>query len=110
MASIIKRECGPIDVPGRYGGEEFIVVVPGGDTYALDLAERIRAGVEKEFRDTPYKVTISIGVAVQPPLPARSGVELLDMADKAMYYAKRHGKNMVVFATPEILREVKDGA
>ncbi len=100
VASIIKRECGPIDVPGRYGGEEFIEVVPGGDTYALDLAERIRAGVEKEFRDTPYKVTISIGVAVQPPLPARSGVELLDMADKAMYYAKRHGKNMVVFATP----------
>ena len=111
VASIIKRECGPIDVPGRYGGEEFIVVVPGsGESYALDLAERIRKGVEDEFKDTPYKVTISIGVAVQPPLPARSGVELLDMADKAMYYAKRHGKNRVVLATPEILREVKDGA
>jgi len=111
VASIIKRECGPIDVPGRYGGEEFIVIVPGADeSYVLDLAERIRSGVENEFKDTPYGVTISIGVAVQPPLHARSGVELLDMADKAMYYAKRHGKNRVVFATPEILREVKDGA
>ncbi len=109
VASIIKRSCGPLDVPGRYGGEEFVVVLPGASVdYAMDVAEKIRSEVEKTFKDTVYDVTISIGVAVHPPLPARSGVELLDMADKAMYYAKRHGKNRVVFASEDVLREVKD--
>ncbi|UZN23731.1 diguanylate cyclase [bacterium 3DAC] len=109
VASIIKRSCGPLDVPGRYGGEEFVVVLPGaGVDYAMEMAEKIRSEVEKTFKDTVYDVTISVGVAVHPPLPARSGVELLDMADKAMYYAKRHGKNRVVFASEDVLREVKD--
>ncbi len=110
VASIIKHSCGTLDIPGRYGGEEFIVIVPGGTLeYAMELAESIRKNVEKEFKDSMYNVTISIGVATVPPLDARSGVELLDMADKAMYWAKRHGKNRVAFATQQVLREVKEG-
>lgn len=108
VARIIKDACTSFDIPGRYGGEEFVVILPATTVdHAMDIAEKIRIDVEKVFENFRPKVTISIGVAVHPPLQVRSSMELLDMADMAMYWAKRHGKNRVVFASEDIIREVK---
>lgn len=86
------------DVIGRYGGEEFVVLLPRtGIAAALRIAERIRACVaEPGTQDLPH-YTVSIGMAAlgadYPDM-----MSLLDAADKAMYRAKRAGKNRVVEA------------
>jgi diguanylate cyclase (GGDEF)-like protein len=91
-----------LDLPGRYGGEEIALVLPGTNlTGARALAEKIRRGVEELALTTPegipFHVTASFGAAC---FPAQSSVEaLVAAADAALYEAKRTGKNRVVTAT-----------
>ena len=89
------------DIAARYGGEEFVVVLPDtGAAGALIKAERIRGAVEAaripigRGEDTA-RVTISIGVA-EVPRDATDKNTLIDAADRAMYEAKRRGKNRVL--------------
>lgn len=94
VADLIKQQARSTDSCGRFGGEEFAVVLPEVDTHAGSLlAERIRAGVENAFLGTPYNVTVSLGVAT-----GNSGVtadDLVRAADAALYNAKRGGRNCV---------------
>lgn len=89
------------DVIGRYGGEEFVVLLPrtGIETGRV-IAERIRKRIAESGTDGIPHYTVSIGIASlgsdNPDM-----VSLLDAADKAMYHAKRTGKNRVVVAMPE---------
>jgi diguanylate cyclase (GGDEF)-like protein len=91
-----------IDFLARYGGEEFVIILPDtGEEGALTAAEKIRSAVaDMPFGgdgDEPVPVTVSIGFAVHPT----HGVtpqELLGAADKAMYEAKRRGRNRVLGA------------
>jgi diguanylate cyclase (GGDEF)-like protein len=91
-----------LDLPGRYGGEEFALVLPGTNlSGARALAEKIRRNLEELLVTTPdgspFQVTASFGAAC---FPAQSGVEeLVAAADAALYEAKRTGKNRVVTAT-----------
>ena len=91
-----------LDLPGRYGGEEIALVLPGTNlTGARALAEKIRRSLEELPFTTPegipFQVTASFGAAC---FPARSSVEaLVAAADAALYEAKRTGKNRVVTAT-----------
>jgi diguanylate cyclase (GGDEF)-like protein len=91
-----------LDLPGRYGGEEIGLVLPGTNlTGARALAEKIRKGLEELPLTTPdgepFQVTASFGAAC---FPAQSSVEeLVAAADAALYEAKRTGKNRVVTAT-----------
>jgi diguanylate cyclase (GGDEF)-like protein len=91
-----------LDLPGRYGGEEFALVLPGTNlSGARALAEKIRKNLEGLLVTTPdgspFQVTASFGAAC---FPAQSGVEeLVAAADAALYEAKRTGKNRVVTAT-----------
>jgi diguanylate cyclase (GGDEF)-like protein len=88
-----------IDTVGRWGGEEFVAVLPesdGGD--AVATAERIRAVVaEHGFDGQGLGMTCSIGVASYPE-DASSRSKLLDLADAAMYAAKATGRNCTVAA------------
>lgn len=93
VAGIMRDGIRPNDVVGRLGGEEFAVLMVGvGWREAVALAERIRAAVETQTE--PVAVTISLGVCCLST-EAASVVDLLAEADRALYAAKRGGRNRV---------------
>jgi len=80
------------DVLGRYGGDEFVVLMPGADAaVALHVAERVRAGVAKNG----YMTTVSIGVATYDGATQAKPSDLLHLADMNLYQAKRDGRDRV---------------
>lgn len=98
VAQIIHENIREIDLCGRYGGEEFCVVLP--DTVAegaYHVAERIRLAVERttlRAYDAKISVTVSIGTSTLPQ-DGHNLTDLLDKADWAMYKAKKNGRNRV---------------
>jgi diguanylate cyclase (GGDEF)-like protein len=92
----------------RYGGEEFALLLPGLDlARTTALAEEVRRAVEDlliTHDETPYGlVTISIGVESLVPEPGLSAADLVEAADRALYAAKRRGRNAVVAHQPMLL-------
>ena len=85
----------PYDAVGRYGGEEFLVVLPRcGQREAFVLAERLRQCIDAEpveFANKTIHVTLSLGIAVWDG--EMTAQELLQISDTAMYQAKRAGRN-----------------
>jgi diguanylate cyclase (GGDEF)-like protein/putative nucleotidyltransferase with HDIG domain len=94
------------DIPARFGGEEFAILLPETSAQqALDIAERIRRAVaeqrfEVETSSEPIRATISIGVAVYPDDGADPN-EIIHQADLAVYRAKLQGRNRVLPASSE---------
>ncbi len=83
------------DVVGRYGGEEFIILLKDADREgAYRIGERVRKTIEK-IRIREISTTVSIGVAVFPEDSKNQG-ELLEIADQNLYRAKKAGKNQIV--------------
>jgi len=81
------------DVAARYGGDEFVVLLPGcGRDDAMGVAERVRNEIAREVGEAP--VTISVGVATLPD-NARDSERLMAAADAALYDAKRTGRDRV---------------
>lgn len=91
----------PGDLAARYGGEEFVVLLPGTAAGgARTLAERIRQAVEQlairhPASDASRGVTVSLGVATVRVIPGFDGRALQEAADRALYAAKRGGRNRV---------------
>ena len=88
-------------IVARYGGEEFALLLPGLDIeHAVALAEEARRSIEEllmTHADSPCGiVTISIGVESRVPEPGQSAACLVEAADRALYDAKRRGRNMVI--------------
>jgi diguanylate cyclase (GGDEF)-like protein len=95
FAQILKRNIRPFDIAGRFGGEEFVVVVSGaGIEEAKRVAERLRKKVEEYVFEGVGKITASFGVAEYKP--GMSVEDLLKSADSALYKAKKLGRNRVV--------------
>ncbi|HEY0936393.1 MAG TPA: GGDEF domain-containing protein [Trebonia sp.] len=103
LAAEMRQQVREADLVGRFGGEEFAIVLSGTSAEeACRVAERIRRGagmVKVLTADTIVGVTVSIGVAVL----GRHGAELselLDAADRALYRAKHAGRNRVLLSVP----------
>ncbi|MDY6935276.1 MAG: diguanylate cyclase [Spirochaetota bacterium] len=107
VAAIIEKNCRSIDIPCRYGGEEFSVVLPETSSReAMVFVNRIREMVEQikiEYQDTTLELTISGGFATIPELKVSDVDELIGMADKALYYSKDNGRNRVTFYNSKLI-------
>jgi diguanylate cyclase (GGDEF)-like protein len=106
LAVVLRETVREIDTAGRWGGEEFFVLLPGTSAEGgTRLAERLRERLESRAilapDGTALRVTASFGVAAAPPATGPS--ELVGAADEALYEAKRSGKNRVETA-PAALR------
>lgn len=97
ISAILKENCRKIDILCRYGGEEFVLILPANNKKeARMLAERIRKSIEqKKILDN--KFTVSIGLSSYPQ-DTKDKITLVQLADQALYEAKRKGKNKVSLA------------
>jgi len=95
LSSLLKREQRSVDIVARYGGEEFVVLLPDSPkAQATLVAEKLRAAVG-ELTEGDNPITVSVGVATLPE-DAPAPETLLDAADRALFAAKRGGRNRVV--------------
>ena len=104
VARRLKSDLRPYDVVGRYGGEEFLIILPGCElTVGARRADEIRNLVAKDPIVTPFgttSATVSMGVTVTCRCRTHSVADLLHEADVGMYAAKKNGRNRVeLFST-----------
>lgn len=105
IARILKRRLRRFDIIARYGGEEFVALLPetsllGGKQAAEKICRSIEGAHGKgDPPGFPGRVTVSIGVS-EFPGAARSSLDLLQSADRALYEAKGAGKNRTVVSMP----------
>ena len=107
VASRLRSCIRPQEALGRYGGEEFLIVLPGSShKTATAVAERMRATIaaqpESINSSTSLNLTISAGIASTDLFPTATTEELISRADMALYAAKDAGRNRVVAATPDL--------
>ena len=100
FAERLRQELRVIDIAGRYGGEEFLILFAGADADdALEAAERLRAAMARESfqapgTSEPIAVTISAGVTIGEP--GDDVEDVIARADAALYEAKSSGRNQVI--------------
>lgn len=105
IANVVKAQMRGVDTAARYGGEEVAVILPRTEMVgAYNLAERIRESIadlrittdaEGDIPARALSVTASLGIAAFPESKAQSGEDLVRRADRALYRAKKTGKNRV---------------
>jgi len=100
IADLLRQNARDIDRLGRYGGEEFLALLPGTDLEGgMVFVERVRAAVERHpfniATDQPIRMTVSAGIALFPNERVTSTEMLVRQADEAMYAAKARGRNRV---------------
>ena len=98
VATLIRDNIRSTDMVGRYGGEEFLIILPQTDLYAARIvAERIRSIIEmtkmKDFVGNTFSITVSQGISSCEP--GDDVYSLISRADEALYRAKENGRNRV---------------
>jgi diguanylate cyclase (GGDEF)-like protein len=94
VATAIKETLRGDDMVGRYGGEEFLLMLPGATAdIAVEVAERVRLAVEEISQTVGYQISISGGVTEY--IQGESENDFVKRADEAMYLAKELGKNRI---------------
>ena len=100
FAGILDSSTRRTDVCSRYGGEEFVLLLPNTPLKnGIKLAEKIRKRIEKQkikYEDITIKITASFGVA-SGDLEGELGETLVKMADDSLYQAKQNGRNQVCY-------------
>ena len=98
VGNILNKQIRKYDSVGRYGGEEFLIILPNSDIEkSLNVANRIKETLNKK----PYHIgkliiPVSMSFGISSALSANSSLELIRQADEALYMAKKSGKNRVV--------------
>jgi diguanylate cyclase (GGDEF)-like protein len=114
VAALMQDTVRNVDSVGRYGGEEFAVVLPHTDLdQAQALAERIRATIERhafKLEDGHVRITASIGLAALHDSAIATVGDWISAADSALYEAKSRGRNLVVTHTPANLAPAQAAA
>jgi diguanylate cyclase (GGDEF)-like protein len=101
IAGVLSETAPAGALAARYGGEEFVVLLPGvAAPPAAEVADRIRRAVEKLYirhaGASGGHVTVSIGAAETAPATDTQPSSLIELADDALYRAKKRGRNLVV--------------
>lgn len=103
LAEILRSRSRAVNIVGRYGGEEFVIIGPISNYKSTKyMADRLRSIVEREtfvFEGLEIKLTISIGVCLWNSC-FRTKEEMIKVADEALYRAKAEGRNRVVIGEP----------
>ncbi len=98
-AQILREAVRTMDTVGRFGGDEFAIVLPqAACSDAADVAERIRKAIAQSLQVDPlhqHTVTASFGIADSNDPQATTAAALVDLADRALYLAKRRGRNQI---------------
>jgi len=107
--NVVRRSVREIDTVGRFGGEEFVVLLPETDLkWAKMVAERICAAIREKGVDGCGIVTGSVGVATFPHDSDQKD-RLFELADQALFLAKHRGRNQVCTVTEDLMPTLADG-
>lgn len=109
VASLLVQNTRGVDLVARFGGEEFVLLLPKSDKQnSLSVAEKLRLCVEQEFfpgadqSQPAQRLTISVGVSYFPG-DSSDIYDLMNLADTALYEAKKQGRNTCVGWSPDLL-------
>ncbi len=113
VANVLKTEIRETDKAGRYGGEEFIIILPNTPLeHAVEVAERVRKAIESQRvpienngEKIELKITVSVGVS-SLGIHGENFYELLQAADLALYKAKKEGKNQVQVLSKTDIKQI----
>jgi diguanylate cyclase (GGDEF)-like protein len=108
VAQTLSQNLREVDVPSRYGGEEFAILLPHtpkNNAYVVAdrILERVRL-LSFTFREEPISITVSIGVGSTADVASNEADELIRVADLALYEAKRSGRDRVVTYSADTAR------
>jgi diguanylate cyclase (GGDEF)-like protein len=114
FGKIVTDSAREIDIVGRFGGEEFLMILPNTDGIrAAIVAERVRKAAEEnvyKYNEFLIRVTVSAGIASYPTNRAlRTETDLLKAADDAMYRAKQASRNKVIIDRASMPTDIMDG-